>query len=197
LCQAQNDTQHVVAFRSRSAALQFELPQSPPPGRGYGAPGVSTRRWGLRSAREESVYALPGSFFVCCNCGQKTVRKLAQIYARWNESNGASVGWKQRYCADCLTLLMGSLLEHRSDESLALTVCPRCGCDASEDLDPIWLNVYVPKQPERVYALTMCESCATLSRDSLTANATRLPDRTLGPKAPETTPETDWDKVPW
>jgi len=91
---------------------------------------------------------------------------------------------------------MAQLKAGQSAESLALTVCPMCGTDASETLDGIWLTVYVPKQPEREYALTTCVSCATKLRALLTNGADSLQDRNVGAAAPTVT-LSEWDSVPW
>jgi len=44
-------------------------------------------------------------------------------------------------------------------------------------LDPIYLNLYLPKQDAREFALTTCGSCAAKLRISLQQGATKLPNR--------------------
>lgn len=137
------------------------------------------------------------SFFPCSFCGQRERGKLAAIYANWFESEGERAAWRTRACVACLTELMGSLKNGSSGDSSALTVCPSCGTDSSQDLSGVYLTIYPPKQPEREYALTTCSSCAALLHTRFTEHGERLGDRNAGAAAPANSPSAAWDSVPW
>lgn len=137
------------------------------------------------------------SFYPCSNCGQRANGKLASVYSNWFEPNGDRAAWRSRYCVGCLTTLMASLKAGQSDESSNLTVCPKCGSDSSQNLDGIFLTIYLPKQPEREYALTTCASCASELRALLLVGATKLGDRSVGAAAPTNSPNSEWSGVPW
>lgn len=137
------------------------------------------------------------SFYPCSECGQRANGKLATVYANWFGEGDVRVAWRKRYCVGCLTPLLASLKGGASADSSHLTVCPVCGEDASQNLSGIFLTIYPPKQPEREYALTTCESCAALLRQQLQTGGDRLPDRSVGAAAPTATPESEWSRIEW
>jgi hypothetical protein len=94
---------------------------------------------------------------------------------------------------NCVSQALKPLLLHAAEESSAVTACPACGIDSSADLDPIYLNVYVPKQEGREYALTTCGACAVTLRLRLQDRAERLPDRQGDSQQSSATAEAD----PW
>lgn len=117
------------------------------------------------------------SVFPCSYCGQRVPGRLASIYSAWFLADGSRTAWKQRACAPCVTQQLRSLLAHAADDSSAVTACPACGSDALQDLDPIYLTVYLPKQEPREFALTTDGACAVSLRLRLQERAERLPDR--------------------
>jgi hypothetical protein len=120
------------------------------------------------------------SIFPCSVCGQKPVGKIATVYSAWFQADGGRVAWKQRLCASCVSSTLRDLLRSASDSSQDVAACPACGTDASSDLDPIYLTLYLPKQDPREYALTTCGVCAAQLRLTLIDGAARLPDRVGG-----------------
>lgn len=92
---------------------------------------------------------------------------------------------------------MGSLKAGGSADSSLLTVCPMCGSDSSQNLSGVFLKVYPPKQTEREYALTTCESCATGLRQLLSTGAEHMHDRNAGAAAPADAESSEWSDIPW
>lgn len=117
------------------------------------------------------------SAFPCSVHGRKVDGRMASIYSAWFLANGERTAWKQRVCVDCVRSHLAPLLAHASEDSPDAVACPACGSDASEDLDPIYLTVYPPKQERREYALTTCAPCAVTLRLRLQERAERLPNR--------------------
>lgn len=117
------------------------------------------------------------SVYPCSYCGQRVPGRLASIYSAWFLADGSRTAWKQRACAPCVGRQLRSLLAHAAEENSAVTACPACGSDASNDLDPIYLTIYLPKQEPREFALTTDGACAVTLRLRLQDRAERLPDR--------------------
>jgi RNase P subunit RPR2 len=113
----------------------------------------------------------------CSFHGKRIDGKLASLYSAWFLADGERTAWKQLLCAPCVREVIAPMLASVSNESSAVTVCPACGSDSSGDLDPIYLNLYLPKQDAREFALTTCGSCAVKLRTSLQQGATKLPNR--------------------
>jgi hypothetical protein len=117
------------------------------------------------------------SVYPCAGCGQRVPGRLASVYSAWFLADGSRTAWKQRLCAPCVSGKLRSVLAHAADDTSAVTACPACGKESSEDLDPIYLTVYLPKQEPREFALTTCASCAVTLRLDLQDRGERLPDR--------------------
>ncbi len=136
------------------------------------------------------------SAYPCSSHGAKIKGKLATVYSAWFDSEGERQAWKQRLCAPCLTTLADSFKAALSTNASDLTVCPMCGQDSSTVLDPIYLNVYLPKRDPEEFALCTCSSCAPSLRSLLLVGAQRLTNRGTGSGAPGGAPDPDpWDKV--
>jgi len=117
------------------------------------------------------------SVYPCSYCGQKSPGRLASIYSAWFLADGTRTAWKQRGCVRCVVSRFQTLLAHSTDDSYAMTMCPACGMNSHEDLDPIYVSVYLPKQEPREYQLTTDSACAARLRLTLQDRAERLPDR--------------------
>lgn len=113
----------------------------------------------------------------CAGCSQLVKGKLATVYSAWFNTQGEREAWKQRFCAPCLMQAMDALKALASENLSDLIVCVSCGANSSESINAIYLNVYLPKQEGREYALPMCDSCASSARELLQVNASKLPDR--------------------
>jgi predicted RNA-binding Zn-ribbon protein involved in translation (DUF1610 family) len=137
------------------------------------------------------------SFFPCSECGQRAVGKLAAVYANWFEEDDSRAAYRMRLCVPCLTRLLAGLKNGNSGDSGALTICPSCGEDSSQSLSGVYLTIYPPKQPEREYALTTCNSCAQLLHQPFVERGDKLGDRTVGAAAPTNAPGSAWSEIPW
>jgi RNase P subunit RPR2 len=137
------------------------------------------------------------SFYPCSNCGQRANGKLATLYVNWFNEDESRSAWRLRYCVACLTMFMGELQGGRSAASQLLTVCPKCGTDASENLSGVFLTIYPPKSEQREYALTTCLSCASELRKRFTETGERLPDRNAVAAATAKGDGSDWNTIPW
>lgn len=115
--------------------------------------------------------------FPCSAHGKRVPGKLASVYWRWFNGEGVSVGWKQRLCADCAKDNLKPLLAHANSESLDVSVCPACGTDSSQDMEPLYITICTPGSERRDLELPICAGCATDVRQMATAGAERLPDR--------------------
>lgn len=114
----------------------------------------------------------------CASCGQRVPEKLASLYWAWFRADGVRTAWRQRLCANCTVTSLSSLLQSANSQSLDLTTCPSCGGDASEDLDPIYLTLYVPGREQQSFELTTDAPCAARIRVAAQAGAQQLQDRT-------------------
>lgn len=117
------------------------------------------------------------SVFPCAGCGQRVPGRLASLYSAWFLADGSRTAWKQRLCAPCVMRKFKPLLAAVASKSSDVTACPACGKNAAEDLDPIYLTLYLPKQEPKEFALTTDTTCAVTLRLSLQDGAERLPDR--------------------
>jgi hypothetical protein len=117
------------------------------------------------------------SFKPCSFHGARIDGKLATLYSAWFRSDGERTAWKQSLCAPCVREVLAPMLKAVGDNNSAVSACPACGIDSSADLDPIYLNLYLPKQDAKEYALPTCSSCAAKLRVSLQQGAMKLPNR--------------------
>jgi len=130
--------------------------------------------------------------FVACSVHEKRdAKKYASVYAAWFRADGVRTAWRQKLCPPALREELAQVLSGAQTDSLDVTVCPACGSDSSEDLDPIYLNIYLPKQAGMEYQLPTCTSCAANLRVLLQRGATKLPDRYEGETSSDAD-DTDW-----
>jgi hypothetical protein len=120
------------------------------------------------------------SFKKCSVHGAKIPGRAATLYAAWFRSDGVRTAWKQTLCAPCAKEELSLVIQHAADESSDVTACPACGKDSSDDLDPIYLNLYLPKQNALEYALATCGPCAVTLRARLQVGASKLENRQIG-----------------
>jgi hypothetical protein len=120
------------------------------------------------------------SVYPCSVCGKRHSGRLASLYSAWFLADGGRTAWKQRVCAPCVRSTLANLLGNALASPQDVTVCPACGSESSNDLDPVYVTLYLPKQEAREYALTTCGPCAVQVRLKLQDGAQRLPDRNGG-----------------
>lgn len=135
------------------------------------------------------------SFKPCSAHGHRIDGKLATLYSAWFLADGSRTAWKQSLCAPCVKTTLAPLLAAVGEASSAVTACPACGSDASSDLDPIYLNLYMPKQDGKEFALPTCSACAAKLRVSLQVGAQRLPDRNGQSRSASSDQNDEWSEV--
>jgi predicted RNA-binding Zn-ribbon protein involved in translation (DUF1610 family) len=116
------------------------------------------------------------SFKPCSLHGARIDGKLATLYSAWFRADGERTAWKQSLCAPCVKEVLAPMLAAVGSASQDVSACPACGADSSTDLDPIYLNLYLPKQDGKEFALPTCSSCAAKLRVSLQQGAVKLPN---------------------
>ena len=138
------------------------------------------------------------SIYPCSSCGQRPRGKIASVYSAWFDADGKREAWKQRFCAPCLTTLTDGFRDSLSQNTSDVTACPLCGVDASTNLDPIYLTLYLPKREPVESALCTCGSCAPNLRNLLRVGAQALANRQENSRGPhDGAPDSDpWEGFP-
>ena len=120
----------------------------------------------------------------CSACKRRTLGKLIAVYtARFSEQR--RVAFKTRLCYDCAAEFAETVKlakPVRADERGQdwPEFCPLCGGGTAEDLDPIYLTVYEPKQDGRSLTIATCASCTANLAPQLEQHGERLVDRQPG-----------------
>jgi hypothetical protein len=129
-----------------------------------------------------------------CAAGQHPGKeRLASLYWAWFRTDRVRVAYKQRLCSDHARERLQGLLSHITDDSPDLILCPACGTDASTDLDPIFLTLYMPRAESRAFDLSTCSACAAKIRITALEGAERLEDRANGTAAAVEAVNDAWD----
>ena len=136
------------------------------------------------------------SVFPCSCHGLRRPGKLATAYWAWFNTDGARVAYHVRYCLDGAHEHLQILLAATSpaEGSSNVFACIVCGADSSEDSDPIYCTLYLPKKDPMEYALQLDSACAEKLRHPVRTIGKLLPDRgglVRGP-SPSTTA---WDAL--
>lgn len=134
------------------------------------------------------------SFRPCSICEQRFPGKPATIYCAWFTADNNRIAYKQRLCPGCLGAAYVEVLKASNSNGSDTDTCPSCGGANSVDLDPIFVTLYLPKQPEREYELATDAACAAKLRIVMQQGADRLEDRSASRPGPSTSP-TAWDAV--
>ena len=122
--------------------------------------------------------------FACAVCGTRNAGKLAAAYWAWFRADGVRSAWKQRLCVACAAKELSQLLASSQNSSSDMTMCPSCGADSSDDLDPVFLTLYVPGQERSDLSLMTCAACAVHVRSTALVGAEKLEDRSDGSSKP-------------
>lgn len=83
------------------------------------------------------------SLYPCSLCGARGpgVGKLAQATWAWWRADNRRVAYRQRVCVSCFAQYIAPLEVSSREFSMN---CPCCGTSSEEDMDPVYLTVYVP-----------------------------------------------------
>jgi hypothetical protein len=91
-------------------------------------------------------------------------------------ADGERVAYRQRLCPACYASVLGPLEVATREFSQS---CPACGCDNSEDMDPVYCTSYVPSLGRVKLELGTCAACAVRVRNLAMQGAKRLENRPL------------------
>lgn len=113
----------------------------------------------------------------CARGAHRVNGKMASLYWAWFRADGVRTAWKQTLCVDHAREVFEDWRERLQEDSDNLSLCPQCGGDSAEDLDPIYLTLYAPHQEATRFDLATCAPCAVGIRVLAQENAQRLADR--------------------
>jgi hypothetical protein len=136
------------------------------------------------------------SVYPCSFCKQRRPGKLASAYWAWFLADGSRSAWRVRCCPGCAAEQLSILLSSSqlTPENSSVFACVSCGADASEDSDPMYCTLYLPKKEPMEYAVQLDSACAGRLRIPITTNGERLPDRGGVVRGPS--PDTSaWDAL--
>lgn len=126
------------------------------------------------------------SLFPCSACGARRPGKLAQATWAWWRSDNVRKAYRQRLCMDCFVRNVAPLEVATRDYS---TNCPCCHIDTSDDMDPVYLTVYVPSVGPVRLEMPTCPVHAAEIRIRAQVGAQELEDSSSGAASPS--PRTD------
>lgn len=90
-----------------------------------------------------------------------------------------------------------SLLGNASEDSTGPSICPACGGTSTDDLDPVFLKLYLPQQAEREFELATCAACAVSLLELTRIGATELENRQPAAGAPSPSAPSAWTDLPF
>lgn len=115
----------------------------------------------------------------CSFDGQRSDQKLATAYWAWFNADGARTAWKVRYCVDHARTNLLWLFSPSSEpeEEASIFACRACGTDCTEDSDPIYCTLFLPKRDRMDFECQMCGACAAKVRITIVDVGEKQPDR--------------------
>lgn len=118
----------------------------------------------------------------CSACRKRVIGKLTSIYiARF--SNQERVAKRTRLCRECCTEYADTvkaakpLVGDDGGSGEWPELCSLCGTKAADELDPIYLTIFEPKQEARQLTIPTCSTCSSNLWPQLTVGASQLADR--------------------
>jgi hypothetical protein len=132
----------------------------------------------------------------CSYCGERQRVKPAQVYVWWYVGEDR-VSYKLLTCPECLGARWQKILQTSNLASTGPITCIGCGGLLETDDSTVYLNLYLPKQPERQFELDFDAPCAESIFGDISEYGTRLANRGAqgsgaGNLAPEPSP---WDSL--
>lgn len=131
----------------------------------------------------------------CSLCKHRVPGKLATSYNAWFNGEGKRVCYRQRLCLPCLSQSLVPILRNTSEDLTESSTCPGCGGSSEDDVDPVFLTLYLPKQEPKEFELDLCALCADGIRGTMSEGGELMADRSApggGPQAPQPSP---WDEL--
>jgi hypothetical protein len=123
-------------------------------------------------------------------------KKYATVYSRWSEDAATWNRFKQKYCAEAYTELMGQFLASASASNSNVFACSACGEECSQTGAETYLTTFVPGREQLDFALLTCSSCTKQLHECLRVGAEEPPNRGtgVGAQSPNNSPD-PWEAV--
>lgn len=121
------------------------------------------------------------SLFPCTACNERKPGKLANVTVAWWTAAQQRVAWRARLCLACYMAHVAMLHGYEGTEVL---VCPFCGIDTADDMDPCYVTSFVPLQGKVQLELASCGACAAKFRVWAQGAGVRLSDIGVGGQDP-------------
>lgn len=131
----------------------------------------------------------------CSICKRRVPGKLATAYNAWFLADGKRICYRQRLCLPCLQNSLAPILRNSNSTLTEEPTCPACGGTSTEDSDPVFITLYLPKQEPQEFELDFDAACAAKTRGVMSEGGELLADRQSaveGPGAPQPSP---WDDL--
>lgn len=131
----------------------------------------------------------------CHLCQHRKPGKLASLYWAWYTTENVRVAWRQLLCSGCFTEAFLTTLRKVGENGEDEVICPVCGTDPGDDLDPLFVVLYLPKQAEREYELNTCSVDAAKLRLQVVDHGERLTDRSGSGRGPTPPADNQWSDL--
>jgi len=134
------------------------------------------------------------SLLPCSMCGQRVPGKLSTLYWAWVRADGERVCWRQKLCLPCTAGAVAPLATEALQE---LVACPVCHAGTMDDMDPVYLTIYMPNQGDTRVDMACCAACAVGVRNTAMTGSQLMPDRRAGDGGLGTQPPNNGSPDPW
>lgn len=114
------------------------------------------------------------SLYPCSFCGRKSTEKMSNATWAWWTADQQRVAWRQRLCIECFVTNVAGLEQSTRDDPFN---CPACHTDQSDDLDPVYLTVFLPGVGPLRLEMATDPKCAVEIRNRALQGAHKLEDR--------------------
>jgi hypothetical protein len=121
------------------------------------------------------------SLLPCSVCKKRPRGRLATVYLAFFNGQ-ARIGERGRFCGPCAGSLAEYVRELRpiptEDETIEWPeTCPGCGISITDDFDPTYMTIYMPKSEAVQLVVPQCSACARVARETLRVGMDTIPDR--------------------
>jgi hypothetical protein len=135
----------------------------------------------------------------CSQCGERIRGPAASVYVAWFVGTGERVCYKMRYCYRCVARTWALILKAEfgiGNEAADFSWCSVCGTGTPpEELDPVYVTLYLPKQERQDLSLQTHWACAAKLRQPVQENGILQPNRQGGMRGPSSSPDNDWGSL--
>lgn len=164
----------VPIYELPTDTVERRRPQTALDGRGRETPVAASCRASLVLFGESHPPEDRMSLFPCSFCGQRAVGKMSSATWAWWRADQQRVAYRQRLCLTCFVQNVAGLEQATRDEPFH---CPACHTDPSDDMDPVYLTVFIPGVGPLRLEMATCGACAVEIRNRAQQGAVQLDDR--------------------